>query len=502
MIFPSSVRYNYKQVILMKKLVFFFLFISLRGLGQGLIFDPESYNKIPMLNLADNAVAGTKSMQSGAKEKKDLTPYMPYIIEQEGNTCVSVSTLYYAAGVRTAFLRDVTVKRDITDNLSLAPLYNLKKMNLPCSEMVALDSILKNLISSGGVKYNVFPYTSCNYNIPDVDFVIKAKAEQKLCGEFKDANGNTINIFCNDHPVIYNIKLAITNGFPVVAGIRYDELRSYNYHKQRLYTPKIRLSDNDNKGHAVTIIGYDGDIFKIANSWGSRWGNEGYFYINAKDLQKILMGAIIFDMDLSGQASLPVNENTKGLGASFGFIDTREVAQNINYLGNGLYAATKNYQIGDQFYGVLKNLNSGMYLTIISQDASDFKVAKHYPREVPGFGELKFGSEVEDLLIAKDSPIIFPHPDYPLTITDGVKDHLIILASKKDISAELPYIINNLQNSPFRDAPIYQRLNAALNGRMISPKDITYSNTEIKGILNNLHTEEDILPLILEINHQ
>lgn len=486
----------------MYKLVFLLLLIPLRGLGQGLIFDSESYNKIPMINLADNSNTKTRSVKSGAKEKADLSPFMPYIIEQEGNTCVSISTLYYAAGVRTAFLRNVTVKRDITDNLSLAPLYNIKKMTLPCSEMVGLNFILKNLIDSGGVKYSTFPYRSCNNNLPDAHIYIKARDEQKLCGKFKDVNGNILDISCNDYPVIYNIKLAITNGFPVVAGIRYDELHSYNYSKQQLYSPKIGLSDENRKGHAVTIIGYDNDIFKIANSWGSSWGNGGYFYMHAKDLQKILMGAIIFEMDLSAQPSVPVNENTKGLGASFGFIDTREVAQNIKYLGNGLYEATKNYRIGDQFYGVLKNLNSGMYLTIISQDASNFRVEKHYPREVTAFGDLKFGSDVVDLLIAKDSPVIFPHPDYPLTIADGVKDYLIILASKKDISAELPYIINNLQSSPFRDAPIYQRLNAALNGRMISSKDIAYSATGIRGILNNLHAEGDILPLILEINHK
>ena len=38
----------------------------------------------------------------------------------------------------------------------------------------------------------------------------------------------------------------------------------------------------DSCGHAVLIVGYDDekDAFKIVNSWGSDWGDEGYGWVS------------------------------------------------------------------------------------------------------------------------------------------------------------------------------------------------------------------------------
>jgi C1A family cysteine protease len=36
-------------------------------------------------------------------------------------------------------------------------------------------------------------------------------------------------------------------------------------------------------GHAMTIVGYDGDGFIIRNSWSSQWGESGYTFYQFKD---------------------------------------------------------------------------------------------------------------------------------------------------------------------------------------------------------------------------
>lgn len=36
-------------------------------------------------------------------------------------------------------------------------------------------------------------------------------------------------------------------------------------------------------GHAMTVVGYDNNCFKIRNSWGKFWGDEGYCYYSYSD---------------------------------------------------------------------------------------------------------------------------------------------------------------------------------------------------------------------------
>ncbi len=51
-------------------------------------------------------------------------------------------------------------------------------------------------------------------------------------------------------------------------------------------------------GHAMVIIGYDnykeGGAFLVQNSWGTGWGDNGYFWIRYSDLSKIVYAAFQF----------------------------------------------------------------------------------------------------------------------------------------------------------------------------------------------------------------
>ncbi len=84
---------------------------------------------------------------------------------------------------------------------------------------------------------------------------------------------------------IESVKWAISNFNPIIAGINvnndFSNLSPNNY----VYSAKQGMDGR----HAVTIVGYDDDkyggSFKILNSYGSDWGNDGYFWMTYKDFE-------------------------------------------------------------------------------------------------------------------------------------------------------------------------------------------------------------------------
>jgi hypothetical protein len=55
-------------------------------------------------------------------------------------------------------------------------------------------------------------------------------------------------------------------------------------------------------GHAMAIVGYDdelhGGCFKVVNSWGTTWGDNGYCYIQYDDFNIFLYQAYAFETKL------------------------------------------------------------------------------------------------------------------------------------------------------------------------------------------------------------
>ena len=77
------------------------------------------------------------------------------------------------------------------------------------------------------------------------------------------------------------MREAISLGFPLVTGIftpdSFDDLVS-------VYSP----AKGEEGPHAVTLIGYDdnynGGSFRVLNSYGTDWGDDGFFWISYEDL--------------------------------------------------------------------------------------------------------------------------------------------------------------------------------------------------------------------------
>ena len=123
-------------------------------------------------------------------------------------------------------------------------------------------------------KYGICSENEWPYNITNL--FIKPN---KLC--YENAKNNfVIEAFYIEND-IYTIKYWLTKNEPISVGISiYSNFMNINTSK----TGKVNMpveTDEFLGGHAVIICGFD-DITKqfiLRNSWGSHWGDNGYFYL-------------------------------------------------------------------------------------------------------------------------------------------------------------------------------------------------------------------------------
>ena len=75
---------------------------------------------------------------------------------------------------------------------------------------------------------------------------------------------------------------ALTNGYPVVIGFYvYDSFMSARVAKTGIMPYPNTKREKLLGGHAVLLVGYDKrkKVFIARNSWGTNWGDKGYFYM-------------------------------------------------------------------------------------------------------------------------------------------------------------------------------------------------------------------------------
>ena len=102
------------------------------------------------------------------------------------------------------------------------------------------------------------------------------------------AESNKIeNYFYLDPDMVFEqTKASLLNDQPVVIAITID--RSYFGARDENGEFIYRKFKSGDGGHAMLVVGYDDErnAFKVVNSWGKGWGNEGFVWIDYKAFQE------------------------------------------------------------------------------------------------------------------------------------------------------------------------------------------------------------------------
>lgn len=288
----------------MKKIIFIvFLLGSLNFYGQGLNFlspeEKQTFNKLP---------ADKLGFAETLPYAYSLQKYVPPVLRQEGGTCVGFASFYY--GLSTMY----NIKFNLTDPKekyvhSFDPYYiysiTFNESN-DCDAGLYFNDAFEKLSKIGAKKLFYPPFTNCGTKW----------SKEKLINTFSYTTPYNIRewyILDVKNPKFLNLtKALISNNYPVIAGFSFvGSMYSYGpeningVKSDGLWDPS-ELEEIEG-GHALCIIGYDdykfGGSFKIVNSWGRDYGDDGYMWVTYSDYLSFAKEAYVVEL----------NENVKKL---------------------------------------------------------------------------------------------------------------------------------------------------------------------------------------------
>ena len=231
-----------------------------------------------------------------------LERYVPFVKKQTGGTCVGFSTFYYALSTMYNIEFNITQGVDkFAHSFDPYFIYSIvfNKKN-DCNTGLTFPQAFESVYKIGSKKLLYPPFTTCDTNWD----------EQKLLNTMPYTKSYSINnyyILNVDKPnFVDNVKQAIAYKLPVVIGMSYlPSMGIYNSNDQYGVSSDGLWTPNPNEavdgGHALCVVGYDdykfGGSFRIVNSWGSGFGDNGYMWVRYNDFKNFTKEAYLMELN-------------------------------------------------------------------------------------------------------------------------------------------------------------------------------------------------------------
>jgi C1A family cysteine protease len=245
----------------MKTLIFSLLFLTTTCFGQnkfGWMGDSPG-KRMPQLRTQQWPVT-TPAASS------DLTKRLPKVYDQQDiGSCVANGTLS-----AYSYVSKIVDKRYIS--LSRLQVYYDARKSIG---MVNVDSgcqivdAVNNLQKIGAGHEYMWPYITNKFTQKPPTRVYQNAVKHKVIQAFKVDNTDRVSI-----------RLALTNGYPVIVGsLVYNGIHKITSSNYILEMPKA--GERWIGGHCYLITGHDDakQLFRGRNSWGKNWGKDGDFLL-------------------------------------------------------------------------------------------------------------------------------------------------------------------------------------------------------------------------------
>lgn len=297
------------KTLLMKRIsIFLFIAYFIVRIVAG-----QATGDIPLTNLQlDEATKFVlkKSDKVTALSIVDLSEYMPEVRNQgKLPSCSAWATGYYLR----SYYQNIQNEGNRSEPFSPAYIYTLytnlinKGKCTGFQTSAILDSILKN----GIVPYQYMPYDwkAINNNCK----LMPSNGLLKMSQSYSMTNFRTKVVLYMDE-----FKYLLGQQIPIVASIKVDDnfkTLDKSNSIQTQFNERYFSHPSNRNNHAVVVVGYNEskEAFKIINSWGKEWGDEGYGWISFNIFSAVFnAGYVAIDYsDLTGgEITIPKPESS------------------------------------------------------------------------------------------------------------------------------------------------------------------------------------------------
>ncbi len=215
----------------------------------------------------------------GLPSRVSLEEHAPRVLHQgRQGSCSGWASAYGARTISYAQANGM-----LPDQIAFSPSFLYNQIALPRCQGAYLNDAMEAMHKIGSLPFRQFGYNEQTCQIqPDLSHRGEA-SKYRTKGYTRLTKGAN-----NYKPDVYGIKQHLAQGAPVVIGMMVGQSFQHNMMGQQLWRPsRAEYAGAGLGGHAMCVVGYDdnaaGGAFRIMNSWGRQWGDDGYVWVTYDD---------------------------------------------------------------------------------------------------------------------------------------------------------------------------------------------------------------------------
>ena len=217
------------------------------------------------------------SVPDSLPETFDLSQLLPPVRNQgELASCTSWAVSYYMK----SFQEKIESGEEYTQSNILSPSYTYNQLTSGNCDGTSINETLTLVREKGVAPIDIFPYMEDDCATLPPEAVNEVAANAKIA-DFKNLSGENM---------VAEMKTLLTQNQPIIIGAvlspEFGKIDDFGLSAYREH----QIDYNSATCHAMLVVGFNNEFeaFKIVNSWGDDWGDNGFAWIDYKAFENVL----------------------------------------------------------------------------------------------------------------------------------------------------------------------------------------------------------------------